>query len=67
MARKAVTYMEASSGNVDSSLFKSWSPGVGLGPEGGMEFYIGIYIEKIFKNLLLKNYLAREAVTYMEA
>ena len=42
--------MEASSGSVDSSLFKSWSPGVGWGHNWGIKFYIGIYRENLKKS-----------------
>ena len=58
--------MEASSGNIDFSLFKSWSPKVGLGHSRGIMFYIGIYRENS-SNFLLKNYHARKALIEMEA
>lgn len=41
--------MEASSNRVDSSFFKSLSPGVGLGYNWGSIFFIGIYSEKTLK------------------
>lgn len=38
--------MEAFSGGVDSSMFKLWSPGVGLDHNEGSTFYIGRFKEK---------------------
>lgn len=39
LARTAVNCMETLSGNVDSSLSKSWSLGVGLGHNKVAEFF----------------------------
>ena len=60
-ARKAQIKMGASTGSVDSNLFKSWSPGVGWGHNWGIKLYIGIYRE------ILKNYQARKAQIKMGA
>lgn len=60
LARKAVPCVEASSGIVDSSLFKSCSPRVGWGHNRRSTFYIGIYYRK---HIHLKNQLPRQAVT----
>lgn len=59
LARKAVTCVEASSGIVDSSLFKS-CPRVGWGHNRRSTFYIGMYYRK---NIHLKNQLPRQTVT----
>ena len=68
VGQKTVTCMEASSGSVDSNLFKPWSQlGVECGHNGWVEFYIGIHSEKSLKYFLLKNQLARKAVTCDEA
>ena len=42
-ARKAEIYMEASWYRGDSSLFKSWPPGVRWGHNRGSKFYIWLY------------------------
>ena len=46
-ARKAETCVKALLGRVDSSLFKSWPPGVGRGHKWGIKFYVGIYRENL--------------------
>lgn len=70
MARKAVTCVEASSDDVDTSLFKSWSPRGGWDNSGGGEVveFLHINIKRtIFRNFLLKTQLAIKAVTCVEA
>lgn len=61
---------KASPGNVDSSLFKSWSPGVGCGPKGGGgQFCFTLeYIEKeIFEKSSSFKPIGRNAVICFEA
>jgi hypothetical protein len=48
-ARKAQIYTKASLFSSDSSLYKSWSPGVGWGHNGENHFYKCLYWKKIFK------------------
>lgn len=44
--------MEATAGNVNSSLLKSWSPVIGLGHNegGGVKFYVRIYRGNVEKS-----------------
>lgn len=49
---------------VDSSLLKSWSPGVGWG-RNGEYIFAKDYIEKTFQKLL-KKHLARKTKTFLE-
>lgn len=63
MAKKCVG---ASSGMVNSNLFKSWSHGLGW-PQRVSNFYIRKYIEKIFWNIPPKNQTAKKAVTFEKA
>lgn len=58
LVRKVVTWVEASSGSVDSSLFKSRSPGIGFGNNDGLSFYLGVYREK---NFFSKNEMDRKS------
>lgn len=53
-ARKAQICVEASSGCVDSSLFKSCSPGVGWGNNGGDRLLHWSILRKSLKILFLK-------------
>lgn len=61
--------MEASPGRVDVSLFKSWSPGIGCGHNGGgggLEF-LQRNIHWIKKNLCHRNQSAWKAETGVKA
>lgn len=49
LARKAEHCVEGSSGSIDSSLLKSWSPGIGWGHNRGMNFCQGLYRENLSK------------------
>lgn len=61
---------EASLGSVDLCWFLSRSPGVGLGYNGGSNFYLELYTlyeEKSLKIFLLQNKWVKNAVTCLEA
>lgn len=66
LATKAVTYVVASLGSVDSSLVKSWSPGIGWGHNAGSIVYIGC-IRKIFDMILSQTYWPEKTVSCVEA
>lgn len=46
MVKKAISCMEASLGNVNLTMFKSWSPG-DLGDKGDANYSIGICSENM--------------------
>lgn len=65
MARTAVNCVESLSGNVNSSLSKSWSLGVGLDHNKVAElFYLGIYRNKSLYHI--KKHLTMKAVTLVK-
>jgi hypothetical protein len=63
-ARRAHIYMKAFWYNVDSILFKPWSPGVGRGHNRENHIYMCLYWKK---NLLLQNQLANFNQTWYKS
>lgn len=67
LAREAKTYRWASSYREESRVFKSRSPGLGLGNNGGDVNFTDEYKETNFYIFCFwKTYLARKNATYME-